>query len=148
MSEVTPPNQPKYEWLRWIALPFAAFLGAGVASVVSVYFWWLPQKFFGGWNESGACFQYILPCISSAIFGGAFVSISFKVAPRGKAVAGLVMTTIMCVLLLLSHIVLVIRADDTTGEKVFLSINVLITITSAIITLKNLYNDLDWTQTK
>jgi len=147
MTADVSPMPPKYEWLRWIALPFAAFVGAGVGSQVLVWLWWFPQKFFGGWNESGACFQYVLPCISSAIFGGTFVAISFKVAPRGKAVAGVVMTTIMSVLLILAHIVVLITSYDSTGEKIFLTIQGLCVLVSAVVTLAHLYNDPDWTRT-
>jgi len=147
MTADASPMPPKYEWLRWIALPFAAFVGAGVGSQVLVWLWWFPQKFLGGWNESGACFQYVLPCISSAIFGGTFVAISFKVAPRGKAVAGVVMTTIMSVLLILAHIVVLITSYDSTGEKIFLTIQGLCVLVSAVVTLAYLYNDPDWTRT-
>jgi hypothetical protein len=143
----TDSDQTKHHWLRWIALPFAAFLGAPAGAFLVTMLWWLPQKFLGGWNEEGACFQYILPCVSSGFCGGFFVAISMYVAPRGKAVAALVMTTALCVLLLLGHALLLIYGIETVGVKIFASIQLVVLIVSAIATLANLYNDPAWTRT-
>ena len=140
------PQGPQYQWLRWLALPFAAIGGAAAGAFLVTALWWYPQKWLGGWNESGACFEYILPCFSSALFGGFYVAISLMVAPRGKGVAGIVMTTVLCVLSLLGHSWVLAEGDETVGEKVFLSIQLAACLISAIITLVNLYSDPSWTQ--
>lgn len=139
-------NRPKHELLRWIALPFAAFLGAPVGGFLLAMFWWLPQKFLGGWNENGACFQYLLPCLSSAACGGFFVAISMMVAPRGKAVTAVVMTTTLCVLLILGHILFLVLVIETTGTKVFATVQLAVLLVSAVVTLINLYHDPAWTK--
>jgi len=145
-SQFAAPNQPKHVVLRWIALPFAAFLGAPAGGFLLAMFWWLPQKFLGGWNEEGACFQYILPCVSSAACGGFFVAISMIVAPRGKAVTAVVMTTTLCVILILTHVFFLLRGTEALGVKVFATVQLVVLLSAAIITLVNLYKDPSWTR--
>lgn len=138
-----PPRQlerPKHEWLRWIAMPFAAIVGAAAAAVVLPALWWFSTAWMAGWSTDGGCFQYILPCVGSGLFGGCFVAITLEVAPRGKQVAGIVMTTILGVLLLLGLAAILINADGGMGDKIFLSIQVAVCLVSSIITLVNLDN--------
>lgn len=132
------PEGPKHEWLRWIAMPFAAIVGAATAATVLTALWWFSTGWMAGWSTDGGCFQYILPCVSSGLFGVCFVAISVEVAPRGKQVAGIVMTTILGVLLLSGLAATLIYGDGGMGEKIFLSIQVAVCLATSIITLVNL----------
>jgi hypothetical protein len=91
-------NSLAHGWWRWPLLPFAALIGAMLGSALFMAFQWLAMKFRGDFNEDGWYFLYIMPVIQSAIFGWLYVLITYKIAPQGKFIAGIVMTTILILL--------------------------------------------------
>jgi hypothetical protein len=85
------------QWWRWPLVPIAAVVG-GLAS--SLFFWlvhWLGMKLQGGYSEDGWLYYHLLPIVTSVAFGWFFVRITCAVAPRGKVIAGVVMTTLLLV---------------------------------------------------
>lgn len=90
------------KWWRWPILPFAAIVGAAIATFLIQVLMWLAMKFQGGFSEDGWYFHYIMPLISSAIFGYFYTIISCMDAPRGKVLAGTVMVTVLGLFCLVS----------------------------------------------
>lgn len=133
--KMTETIQIKYEILRWIAMPFAAFLGATVGCFLIVGFQWLILRFFHGFSENGGCFIYILPLVASAIYGWLFVVSAAKVAPRGKFTACVVMVTVQGVLFLMAGIVYCVSSDDPTGSKIWESLRLAVAVGSSIVSL-------------
>ncbi|MBF5037935.1 hypothetical protein INP77_00370 [Methylophilus sp. 13] len=88
-------KQQSSQWWRWPLLPFASILGGLLGSMLFVFLHWLLMKFQGDFHEDGWWFRYILPTISSGVFGWLYIYITFRVAPKGKVIAGVVMTTIL-----------------------------------------------------
>ena len=123
------------EIFRWIAMPFAAFLGAGIGSMIIPWLIWLYHKYWIGYSEKGGCFLSVLPLFSHALFGWLFVIITCQVAPRGKLISGVVMTTILGGACLLQVVGEWQRSGETTGEKIWSTILVSVAVVSAIITL-------------
>jgi hypothetical protein len=68
------------------------------------------------------------------------------VAPRGKAVTAVVMTTTLCVILILTHVFFLLRGTEALGVKVFATVQLVLLLSTAIITLVNLYKDPSWTR--
>jgi hypothetical protein len=93
----TKPNQ----WWRWPMIPLASVTGAVVGTVAITAFQWLGMKIQGGFSEDGWWYRFILPVISSATFGYIYAAIACYVAPKGKVIAGTVMTTVLGLVLLL-----------------------------------------------
>ncbi len=92
------------------------------------------------------CFLYVIPCLQHALFGGSYVAISLKVAPRGKAVAAIVMTTILGVLCV-AMFAFIFLSRESTGTKVFDAIQILIMLVTAIVTVSSLPNEPGWADT-
>lgn len=86
------------QWWRWPLLPFAAILGGMLGAFLLTLLGWFGMKMQGGFSEDGWYFRYILPITSSAIFGWFYVLITLNVAPKGKVIASVVMTTVLGVL--------------------------------------------------
>ena len=81
--------------LRWIALPFAAFIGAFLGSALLALFQWFSIKMFGPVSEDGWFARYVLPFLSSVFFGYFYSTISLEVAPTSKIIAATVMVTLL-----------------------------------------------------
>ena len=84
-----------YQWWRWPLVPLAAITGALAGSILIALLYWLSMKLQGGYSEDGWMYRYILPTITSAVFGLLYVKISYDVAPKGKLITGVVMTTLL-----------------------------------------------------
>jgi hypothetical protein len=83
--------------LRWIALPFATFIGAALGSILLGLLQWFSLKMFGGpsVSENGWYYRYVMPFFSSVVFGYFFATISLEVAPTSKIIASTVMVTLL-----------------------------------------------------
>lgn len=88
--------------LRWVALPFAAFIGALLGSILLGIFSWWSAKLYGGFHEDGWYYRYLMPIFSSGAFGYFFSIISLAVAPKSKIIAATVMITLLGVFSLFS----------------------------------------------
>ncbi len=126
----------KHEALRWIAMPFAATLGATLGCFLIVGLHWLWLRFFQGYSETGACFLYILSIASSVVYGWLFTLIASEVAPRGKFIACVVMVTVQGVLFTMVGI-MYCMSFLTTGSKVWECLLLAVAVGSSIASLVN-----------
>lgn len=62
---------------------------------------WLGMKFRGDFSEDGWYYLYIMPVITSVVWGVIFSYISYNMPPKGNLTAGTVMVTILGVFVLL-----------------------------------------------
>ena len=95
-------NSKTKNTLRWVALPFAAFIGALLGSILLGIFSWWGAKLYGGFYEDGWYYRYLMPVFTSGAFGYFFSLISLAVAPKSKIIAATVMVTLLGVLSLVS----------------------------------------------
>ena len=142
--EIGSSPKVKSEWWRWPLLPFAAVIGAALGAVLLTLFQWFGMKIQGGFSEDGWYYRYILPVISSAAFGWLYVLITLNVAPRGKVIAAVVLTTIMGVLVVLGIILTWTGPVNDTARAVQStvgSIASMIAAVATIVSLKDEYRD-------
>ena len=104
------------QWWRWPLMPIAAILGGIAGSAAFALIQWLGIKLQGGYSEDGWMLQYVLPALTSGAFGWLFVYISCAVAPRGKIIAGTVMTTLL-VLTGIANLLLVWGFNHYAGSE-------------------------------
>jgi hypothetical protein len=88
-------NSESKNILRWIALPFAAFIGAFLGSILLALFQWFSIKMWAQVSEDGWYVKYVMPFLSSVFFGYFFATISLEVAPTSKIIASTVMVTLL-----------------------------------------------------
>ena len=123
------------QWWRWPLMPIAAVAGAVVGSALFGLIQWFGMKLQGGFSEDGWMYQYIVPAMTSAAFGWLFTYISCAVAPRGKVIAGTVMTTIL-VLTGVANLFLVWGLQKYgTGEAVRLTVGSVVASAAGIAAL-------------
>lgn len=84
-------------WWRWPLIPIASIAGAFLGSAAFMLIQWLSMKYSGHYNENGWYFQYILPLMKDGLFGFLAVYLGCLVAPRGKLIVGVVLTTLVAV---------------------------------------------------
>jgi len=82
-------------WWRWPLIPIASILGAFLGSGAFMLIQWFSMKYSGNFYESGWYFQYIIPLMKDALFGFLVVYCGCSVAPRGKLIVGVVLTTLL-----------------------------------------------------
>ena len=116
-------------------MPFAAVAGALAGSIIAVLFLWFGMKLQGGFSEDGWYFRYVMPVISSAIFGYLFAHISCEMAPRGKVIAGTVMVTILGLFGLLGIVLAWIVPDYPVGQAIQATVGTVATMIAAVVTL-------------
>ncbi|MBB1471822.1 hypothetical protein H5368_02130 [Luteimonas sp. MC1782] len=105
-------------WWRWPLLPFAAFIGAFLGSMLFYAFQWFSMRFTGYYTEEGWYFLYVMPVLNAGIFGYIFASISYWFAPSHKFIAGVVLGTILGVVGLTIVVVGWIVPAVTTAEAI------------------------------
>jgi uncharacterized membrane protein YvlD (DUF360 family) len=122
-------------WWRWPLLPFAAVAGALVGSVLASLLMWFGMKLQGGYTEDGWYFRYVMPVISSAIFGYLYAHISCEMAPCGKIIAGTVMVTTLGLFGLLISVLAWTIPDYPIGEAIQVTVGTVATMIAAVLTL-------------
>lgn len=85
-------------WWRWPLIPVASMVGAFIGAGGFMLIQWVSMKISGRYSESGWYFQYILPFLRDGIFGFLVVFCGCLVAPRGKLIVAVILTTLMGVL--------------------------------------------------
>jgi len=123
------------EWWRWIALPFAAILGAMLCAFIISMLQVASMFLFGGFSTDSVYGKYILPILSSAIFGWIYVLISLKVAPRGKLIAAVVMITVLGVISVITQAYIWMSPDYSLGYAIHSAIAALTTMGASITAL-------------
>jgi hypothetical protein len=132
------PVQNATTWWRWPLVPFVGLVAGAAAAIAFALFQWLGMKFAGGYSEDGWYFLYILPVITSGIFGYAFVISTHSVAPRGKFISSVVMTTILGLLLLLSVLLAWGPTSQSIGHSIQSTVGSIAALIAAIATLINI----------
>ncbi len=127
-------------WWRWLVLPFACVVGSLIGAMLVGLFQWFFMKILGGFSEDGWYFLYILPTITSAAFGYLWVSISYYVAPKGKRITAIVMTTLLVTLLVLVTLFSLFNPNYGTGDKVQSVLGAIATVATAIYAIVD-FND-------
>jgi len=82
------------KWWRWPLVPIAS------VAVVVVWFWstrWSIGTMEGGLSEYSWWFYFSLLLVISAIAGWFYAWVACQVAPRGKVIAGSVVTTLLII---------------------------------------------------
>lgn len=125
----------KSDWWRWVALPFAAILGAMLCAFIISILQAASMFLFGGFSTDSVYSKYILPIFSSAIFGWIYVLITLNVAPRGKLIAAVVMITILGVISVVTQAHIWISPEYSLGYAIHSAIAALVTIGTSIMAL-------------
>jgi hypothetical protein len=111
----TNEQQHKNEWWKWPLVPIASIAGACLGVAAFVLMQWVSLKFMGG-SADGWLFKYIVPVMSSAVFGYAFIWCACKVAPKSKAITGIVMATLLVLIMVFGFYFAVTNSHNTYGD--------------------------------
>ena len=122
-------------------MPIAAIAGGVVGSALFALIQWFGLKMQGGFSEDGWMYQYIVPTMTAAAFGWLFVYISCQVAPRGKVIAGTVMTTLLVLLGVLNLFLVWGLQRYGTDEAVRLTIGSVVTSIAGIVALVHAHSE-------
>lgn len=122
-------------WWRWPILPFASFLGAALGASFFLLLQWGIAKVRGDFSEDGWYFVYILPMLSSAVFGYLLVFITLYIAPKGKVIAAAIMLIVLCMILLTGQIFMWSNPYILFNETLKAFIQSLITIIAAVCSI-------------
>jgi hypothetical protein len=133
-------NQQPSGWWRWLFLPFAAIIGASLGAIALTLLQWFGMKMQGGFSTDGWYFLYVLPVLSAAAFGWLYVLITLNVAPKGKVIAAVFMTTILGVLSLLAGIFMWLNPNEGLGSSIQATVSSIATMVAAITAIVN-YKD-------
>lgn len=104
-------------WWRWPLIPIASIIGAFLGSAAFMLLQWFSMKLSGHYNESGWYFQYILPLFRDGIFGFLVVYFGCLVAPRGKLIVGVVLTTLLGAVFILIAVMSIKGLPGGTGSS-------------------------------
>jgi hypothetical protein len=127
-------SQPS-EWWRWPLLPFAAVLGAVLGAMLFGMVQWFGMKMQGGYSEDGWMYRYVMPVLISGAFGWLYAWIACEVAPRGKVIAGVVMTTILFLLAAGSVMLAWVTSGYGIGDTIQATIGCVVSLVAAIVAL-------------
>lgn len=130
----------KSEWWKWLLVPFASVIGAYLCSFIFVLLQWLSIKFMGG-NSDGWLFKYIVPFMSSGVFGFAFVWCACNVAPKCKAITGIVMATLLVILMIITVYFAFTNINNTRVDIIISSLQAFAASFAAIATVKQHIQD-------
>lgn len=128
----------KHDWWRWPLVPFVGVVAGALGAVAFGLLQWIGMKFYGGFSEDGWFFMYILPTMTSAVFGYAFVASTHYVAPKGKVISAVVMTTLLGLFFLLSVVLAWGTYKQSTAESVKTTVGCVAALVAAIATLVSL----------
>jgi len=123
------------QWWRWVVLPFATIIGSAIGTFLISLLQWFGMKMQGGFSEDGWYFLYIMPVISSAVFGWLYAYIACEIAPKGKVVAGTVMVTVLGFIAVLGLLITWMRPDKSIGESIQITLGSIATMVAAVLTL-------------
>lgn len=95
LSQVIP-----FETLRWIAMPFAAAVGAFAASILVGMLIYSVAILVFGLSKDGWFLHYIGPFIISFVFANVWSRASGAVSPRSKDRSASLMSILLCILII------------------------------------------------
>ncbi len=129
------------QWWRWVLMPFAAVGGALIGAILFTLVQWFGMKLQGGYSEDGWMFLYVLPLISSVVFGWLYVYISCAVAPSAKAIAGIIMTTILVMISVFFVSVSWLIPSYTLGQSIQQTVGAIASTIAAIATMVSIHSE-------
>ena len=103
---------------------------------------WLSMKIQGGFSEDGWYFRYVLPVMAWGVGGWLYAWIACSVAPRGKVIAGTVMTTLLILVTTMLAAWAWTLATFSVSQFIFLTIQSIVTWAAAIAAIVYVHNDL------
>ena len=121
-------------------MPFAGVVAGTLGALAFGLFQWLAMKFHGGFSEDGWFFLYILPTITSGIFGYVFVAATYYTAPRGKFITSVVMVTLLTLLMALSIVLTWNGYSQGMADSIRATVGCVVAVVAAILTLIDHYN--------
>lgn len=128
----------KSTWWRWPLVPIAGFAGGAIGSALFALLQLFSLKLTGDLHEDGWMLMYVTPTISSAVFGYLFVTITHYVAPSGKFISSVVMTTVLGLFLLLSGLVAWASIGESTSESIKTIVACIVALIASISTLASI----------
>jgi hypothetical protein len=120
-------------------MPFAAFIGSFFGASLFSLLQWFGLKYQGGFSEDGWMYRYILPIVSSGLFGWLYVWIACRVAPWGKVVAGTVMVTILFIVFFVLMAFHWMMPKFSIGESLQFTVAAAAALVSAVVTLVHIH---------
>jgi hypothetical protein len=137
-----PSEQSLYhQWWRWPLVPIAAIAGGIAGSLVLGTLNWLSLKFQGGFSEDGWWYRYMIPIITWGMFGWLYVQISCYVAPRGKFITGIVMTTLLFIFSFFGLWLTWHLEKYSTSQSIQLTVGTIASLIAAIVTLVHVHSE-------
>ena len=130
-----------YQWWRWPLVPIAAIAGGMAGSLLFGALNWFSFKLHGGFSEDGWWYRYILPIIISGIFGWLYVKISYYVAPRGKFITGIVMTTLLFIFCFFGLWLTWHFEKYSTSQSIQVTVITIATLIAAVATLVDAHSE-------
>lgn len=128
-------NRRRNDWWIWPLLPFACVIGATIAAFALALLQWLGMKMQGGYREDGWYYLYVLPVFSSAVFGYVYAWIACNLAPRGKIIAGTVMTTVLGLIMTIGTVFAWLLPKYPMGEAIQITVSMIATLIASIAAL-------------
>jgi hypothetical protein len=98
--------------------PHTAPVGALVGSILLGILQWFGMKMTGGYYEDGWYYLYIMPLITSGVFGWLWCMIASYIAPQGKTITGTIMATVLAMLGLFLVFASFAQLERTVGERI------------------------------
>lgn len=136
-----PTDRQTADWWRWPLVPFAAVFGGTVGAFLFGVVQWLGMKLQGGFSEDGWMYRYIVPFLVSCAFGWLYAYCACAVAPRGKLIAGVVMTTLLFLLGLLSIAIVWLSEKYSLGPAIQITIGTVATLIAAVTALVQVHSE-------
>jgi hypothetical protein len=141
-SEATPvATASAITWWRWPLIPIAAPTGAILGSTLLGIVQWFGMKMNGGFHEDGWYYLYVMPLITSGVFGWLWCYISASLAPKGKTITGAVMATILALLSVFLIFVSFMQLESTTGERIQLVLASIAILIGSIIAVAQTHDE-------
>jgi len=141
-SDATPvATASAITWWRWPLIPIAAPTGAILGSTLLGIVQWFSMKMYGGFHEDGWYYLYVMPLITSFVFGWLWCYIAASFAPKGKTTTGAVMATILAMLMVFLIFVSFTQLESTTGERIQLVLASIATLIGSVIAVAQTHDE-------
>lgn len=130
-----------HQWWRWPLVLPAAAIGGALGAFILTAMQWFALKMQGGFSQDGWYFLYVLPLLSSVAFGWLYTYIAWQVAPKGKAVTGIVLVTLLGIASAFSIFLVWWVLDYPTGQAVQTTLACIANTVASIFSLVGLMSE-------
>jgi hypothetical protein len=129
------------QWWRWPLVPFAAFIGGMGAALLLGIFLWFGMKLNGGYTEDGWYYKYIMPVMTYSMFGYFYVYAAMYVAPRGKFITAVVMTTILGVFSVAAIVIAWAVWPESAAKSLQQTVGTIASMVAAVVAITKLRDE-------